>query len=77
MSSSLLNVGRLDRKFVQESAGNPNEQKLKYNDPSFVTFRVLFDFEPIVSNDEVMQGLLLNESRDESAISYLRRMGEL
>lgn len=77
MSSSLLNVGRLDRKFVQESAGNPNERKLRYNDPSFVTFRILFDFEPIVSNDEVMQGLLLNESRDESAISYLRRMGEL
>ena len=77
MSSSLFSVGRLDRKFVYESSGNPNEQKLKYNDPSFVTFRILFDFEPIVSNDEVMQGLLLNESRDESAVSYLRRMGEL
>jgi hypothetical protein len=77
MSSSLLNVGRLDRKFVQESAGNSNEPKLKYSDPSFVTFRILFDFEPIVSNDEVMQGLLLNEARDESAVSYLRRMGEL
>lgn len=77
MSSSLLNVGRLDRKFIQESAGNPNEPKLKYSDPSFVTFRILFDFEPIVSNDEVMQGLLLNEARDESAVSYLRRMGEL
>jgi hypothetical protein len=77
MSSSLFSVGRLDRKFVYESSGNPNEQKLKYNDPSFVTFRILFDFEPIVSNDEVMQGLLLNESRDESAVSYLRRMGEI
>jgi hypothetical protein len=76
MSSSLYSVGRLDRKFVTESSGNPNEKKLRYNDPSFVTFRVLFDFEPIVSADEVMQGLLLNESRDESAISYLRRMGE-
>lgn len=77
MSSSLLSVGRLDRKFIYESSGNPNETKLRYNDPSFVTFRILFDFEPIVSNDEVMQGLLLNESRDESAISYLRRTGEL
>lgn len=74
--SSLFNVGRLDRKFIHESSGSPNERKLKYNDPSFVTFRILFDFEPIVSNDEVMQGLLLNESRDESAISYLRRTGE-
>lgn len=73
MSSSLFSIGRLDRKFIQE----PDDRKLKYNDPSFVTFRVLFDFEPIVSNDEVMQGLLLNESRDESAIGYLRRMGEL
>jgi len=76
MSSSLLSVGRLERKFITESSGSQNEQKLKYNDPGFVTFRVLFDFEPPVSNDEVMQGLLLNESRDESAISYLRRMGE-
>lgn len=77
MSSSLFSVGRLDRKFVYESSGNPNETKLRYNDPSFVTFRILFDFEPIVSNDEVMQGLLLDETRDESAISYLRRTGEL
>ena len=77
MSSSLLSVGRLDRKFIYESSGSPNETKLRYNDPSFVTFRILFDFEPIVSNDEVMQGLLLNESRDESAVSYLRRTGEL
>lgn len=76
MSSGLFSVGRLDRKFIYESSGNPNERKLKYNDPSFVTFRILFDFDPIVSNDEVMQGLLLNESRDESAVSYLRRMGE-
>lgn len=76
MSSGLFNVGRLDRKFIYESSGNPNERKLRYNDPSFVTFRILFDFEPIVSNDEVMQGLLLNEARDESAVSYLRRMGE-
>lgn len=77
MSSSLFNVGRLDRKFVQESAGTPQESKLKYNDPTFVTFRILFDFEPLVSSDEVTQGLLLDESRDESAISYLRRMGDL
>ena len=77
MSSSLLSVGRLDRKFIHESSGSLNETKLRYNDPSFVTFRILFDFEPIVSNDEVMQGLLLNESRDESAVSYLRRTGEL
>jgi hypothetical protein len=75
--SSLSSVGFLERKFVSESAGNPNEQKLRYNDPGFITFRVLFDFEPPVSSDEVMQGLLLNESRDESAVSYLRRMGEL
>lgn len=75
--SSLLSVGRLDRKFVQESAGTPQETKLRYNDPTFVTFRVLFDFEPILSSDEVTQGLLLDESRDESAVSYLRRMGEL
>lgn len=75
--SSLLNVSRLDRKFIYESANSPNEEKLKYNDPSFITFRVLFDFEPIISNDEVTQGLLLDESRDESAISYLRRTGEL
>ena len=77
MSTGILNVGRLNRKFIYESADSPNEVKLRYNDPSFVTFRILFDFEPIVSNDEVMQGLLLNEFRDESAISYLRRMGEL
>lgn len=70
-------VGRLDRKFLTESAGDPNETKLRYNDPSFITFRILFDFEPIVSSDEVMQGLLLDEARDESAISYLRRTGEL
>lgn len=70
-------VGRLDRKFISESANSPNENKLRFNDPSFITFRILFDFEPIVSSDEVMQGLLLDESRDESAISYLRRMGEL
>lgn len=76
MSSGLLNAGRLERKFIYESAGNPNEQKLRYNDPSFVSFRILFDFDPIVSNDEVTQGLLLAEERDESAISYLRRMGE-
>jgi hypothetical protein len=76
MSSGIFSVGRLDRKFIYESSISPNERKLRYNDPSFVTFRVLFDFEPVVSNDEVMQGLLLNESRDESAVSYLRRMGE-
>jgi len=75
--SSLSNVSRLDRKFIYESANSPGEEKLKYNDPSFITFRILFDFEPIVSNDEVTQGLLLDENRDESAISYLRRTGEL
>lgn len=75
--SSLSNVSRLDRKFIYESAGTPDEQKLKYNDPSFITFRILFDFEPIISNDEVTQGLLLDENRDESGISYLRRTGEL
>jgi hypothetical protein len=76
MSSGLLNAGRLERKFIYESSGDPNEQKLRYNDPSFISFRILFDFEPIISNDEVTQGLLLSEERDESAISYLRRMGE-
>ena len=76
MSSGLLNAGRLERKFLYESSGDPNEQKLRYNDPTFVSFRILFDFEPIISNDEVVQGLLLPEERDESAISYLRRMGE-
>jgi len=76
MSSGLLNAGRLERKFIYESSGDPNEQKLRYNDPSFISFRILFDFEPIVSNDEVIQGLLISEERDESAISYLRRMGE-
>lgn len=75
-SSSLLNVGRLERKFLRESAGSTVNDKLYYNDPSFITFRILFDFEPYVSNDEVVQGLLLSEDRDESGISYLRRMGE-
>lgn len=75
-SSSLLNVGRFERKFIRESAGTIEGDKLRYNDPSFVTFRILFDFEPYVSPDEVTQGLLLSEERDESGISYLRRMGE-
>lgn len=75
-SSSLLNVGRLERKFIRESAGSAVNDKLYYNDPSFITFRILFDFEPYISNDEVVQGLLLSEDRDESGISYLRRMGE-
>jgi hypothetical protein len=74
--SGIMHVGRLERKFVFESAGTTPDDKLRYNDPSFITFRVLFDFEPLNNDNEVTQGLLLSEDRDESAISYLRRTGE-
>ena len=64
-------VDKFVRGFLKHTYGS--DDKLQYEDPTFLTFRLLFDYSPLYDNDEVQQSLLLGEYENESATMYLRR----